>query len=171
MGSPKRLRKKYETPGFMWDAKRLEEEQKLKNDYGLKNLRELWIAASTLRNIRRKAREVLSGKEKEEVGREIIAKLSRYGVIKQDATIDDLLVINVEALLERRLQSVVFRKGMAKSMKQARQLITHGFIAINGRRVTVPSYTVATAEEPAISFYKPIKIMQEQNSENNAQSA
>ncbi|MEM0086807.1 MAG: 30S ribosomal protein S4 [Candidatus Micrarchaeaceae archaeon] len=166
MGSPKRLRKKYETPGFMWDAERLAEEHKLKDDYGLKNLRELWIAASTLRNVRRKAREVLSGKEREDVGKAIIAKLSRYGVIKPDATIDDLLVINIEALLERRLQSIVFRKGMAKSMKQARQLIAHGFIAINGRRITQPSYFVKVNEESAISFYKPINIMQE-----NAQSA
>jgi len=67
--------------------------------------------------------------------------------VRSDATLDDLLILTPEAFLERRLQTVVFKKGLAKTIKQARQLITHGFIAINGRRVTAPSYMVNLEEE------------------------
>ncbi|MGC8587125.1 MAG: 30S ribosomal protein S4 [Candidatus Micrarchaeia archaeon] len=158
MGAPKRLRKKYEKPTMMWDLHRIEEEHSLKEKYGLKNMRELWLAESELRRIRRKAREVLSGKESDETGKAMIARLSKLNVIKSSAAVDDLLVIGIEALLERRLQSMVLRKGMAKSIKQARQLVTHGFIAIDGKRITSPSYLVSADEENKISYYKPIKI-------------
>jgi len=158
VGAPKRLRKKYEKPATMWDMHRIEEEHSLREKYGLKNMREVWLAESELRRIRRKAREVLSGKESEGTGKAMIARLAKLNIIKSDAAVDDLLVIGIESLLERRLQSIVLRKGMAKSMKQARQLVTHGFIAVNGQRVTSPSYLVSADEESKITYYKPIKI-------------
>ena len=101
--------------------------------------KELWILDSELRRIRKNVRDVLSGRTEESVGRDIIARLSRYNIVKGDAKLDDLLVVNVDSFLERRLQTVVLRKGLAKSMKQARQLVAHGLIAVNGRRVTSPA--------------------------------
>ncbi len=142
----------------MWDSARIEKEHGLRDKYGLKNLRELWILDSELRRIRQNVRNVLSGKASESVGKDIAARLSRYNVVKADATLDDLLVVDVEALLERRLQTIVFRKSLAKSLKQSRQLIAHGLISINGRRVTSPGHLVLGSEEGAISYYKPIKI-------------
>ena len=64
-----------------------------------------------------------------------------------------ILSLKVQAALERRLQTLVHRKGLARSPKQARQLITHGHIAIAGRRVTIPGYHVTRIEENAISYY------------------
>ncbi|MCL5427866.1 MAG: 30S ribosomal protein S4 [Candidatus Marsarchaeota archaeon] len=158
MGAPKRRRRKYDRPSFMWSKQRIEEEHKLRDDYGLKNLSELWKAASEIRRIRRRMREVLSGRLDDGVGKDIIAKLAREGIVGENATFDDILVIKPESVLERRLQTVVYRKGMAKTLRQSRQLIAHGFIAINGRRVKSPGYIVRKTEEGIISYYKPIRI-------------
>lgn len=158
MGSPKRIRKKYEKPKMMWDKIRIDNEHKLRDSYGLRNLKELWKAASELRRVRRNVRAVLSGRASEETGKNIISRLAKYNIIRNDASLDDILVIKTEAILERRLQSVVYRKGMSKSLKQSRQLITHGFISINGRRVKSPGYLVRSDEEKAITYYKPINI-------------
>ncbi len=144
-----------------WDLQRIQEEHKLKEQYGLKTLRELWIAASELRRIRRIARGVLSGNVSNETGDELIKRLVRYNVVKTGATLDELLVIAPEALLDRRLQSIVFKKGLAKTIKQARQLITHGFVSINGMRATSPGRLVSAADESSVSYYKPIKVFDE----------
>jgi small subunit ribosomal protein S4 len=160
MGDPKKIRRKYETPSIMWDTVRIQSEHNLKELYGLKNLRELWILDSELRRIRKNVRDVLSGGSSEATGREIIARLSRYGIVKGDAKLDDLLILNVEAFLERRLQTVVFRKGLAKTIKQARQLVAHGLISINGKRMTSPGHLVLAMEENRIGYYKPINLEQ-----------
>ena len=49
---------------------------------------------------------------------------------------------NLLRLLELRLDNVVFRAGFASSRNQARQLVRHGHVSVNGRRVTIPSYTM-----------------------------
>lgn len=161
MGAPKRIRKKFKRPSGMWNKERIESEHKIRDNYGLKNLHELWKATSEIRRIRRNVRAVLSGKVGEATGNELISRLIKYGVVKEGATLDDLLVIRPENLLERRLQSVVLRKGMAKTLKQSRQLIAHGFIAVQGKRSKSPGYLVTTREEDLISYYKPININQE----------
>jgi small subunit ribosomal protein S4 len=160
MGDPKKIRKKYETPSLMWDSIRIQHEHELKERYGLKNLRELWILDSELRRIRKNVRDVLSGRTEESVGRDIITRLSRYNIVKGDAKLDDLLVVNVDSFLERRLQTMVLRKGLAKSMKQARQLVSHGLIAVNGKRLTSPGHLVLASEEDALAYFKPINLEQ-----------
>src|SRR5579863_278606 len=52
--------------------------------------------------------------------------------------------------LERRLDNVVFRMGFGVSRRQARQLVRHGHIHVNGRKVNIPSYPVSVGEEIAI---------------------
>jgi small subunit ribosomal protein S4 len=52
--------------------------------------------------------------------------------------------------LERRLDSVIFRMGFGISRRQARQLVRHGHVAVNGRKVNIPSYQVSVGEEIAI---------------------
>jgi small subunit ribosomal protein S4 len=49
---------------------------------------------------------------------------------------------NLLALLERRLDSVIFRIGFAASRAQARQVVRHGHVQVNGRKVDIPSFTV-----------------------------
>lgn len=158
MGAPKRLRKKYDKPTLMWDRERIEEQHKFIQNYGLRNLKEVWIAESELRRIRRNVREVLSGRATEKVGKEIIARLVRYSIVGTGATLDDLLIIDLDSILKRRLQTIIATRGMAKSPRQARQLITHGFISINGKRVKSPGYLVSSIEENKIGFYKAINL-------------
>lgn len=160
MGAPKRLRKTYEKPAKMWSKERIDEEHGLTKTYGLRNLKELWAAKSELRRVRSNIRKVLSMQASESVGKETIARLSKYNIVKGDATLDSVLVINVQAFLDRRLQSIVLSKGMARTQNQARQLITHGFISIEGKRVTSPGYLVTADDEGKIAYYKPIKIEQ-----------
>jgi small subunit ribosomal protein S4 len=53
---------------------------------------------------------------------------------------------NLLRLLEQRLDNVVFRAGWGSSRAQARQFVRHGHVAVNGRRVTIPSYTVRKSD-------------------------
>lgn len=130
------------------------------SEYGLKNLKELWKAESEIGKARRNARDILSGSSSnlEEMRSHITERLARLGIASRSATLDSLLDLNERSLLERRLQTIVFKKGLASTIKQARQLITHGFISIDGRRITRPGYIVESAIEGKIGYYKPIDI-------------
>lgn len=169
MGDPKRTRKKYERSKIMWDRDRISKEHALKEKFGLRNLRELWKVTTEVSRIRRNAREVLSGRSGEAVGKSIVGRLSRYSIVPSDSKVDDLLGITPEAILSRRLQSVVLKNGLARTMKQSRQLVTHGFISINGRKVKSPGYMVTSSEETKIGYYKPIDLTPpEQGAGSNA---
>jgi len=72
--------------------------------------------------------------------------------------LDDILALTVRDFLERRLQTIVLKRGLARTATQARQLIVHGFISVNGRRVNIPSYLVTSSEEPSVSYFKAIDI-------------
>ena len=161
MGHPKRNKKKYERPRRPWVLQRIKEEKELAERYGLKNKREIWKAASLIKKYRREIRSILAEiagmkpsehtKKKQE---EILKSLKRRGIVDVAAKLEDVLALDVEHLLERRLQTLVYKKGMANSLKQARQLIVHGHIAVNGRKVTIPSYIVSVDEERGISYYE-----------------
>jgi small subunit ribosomal protein S4 len=157
MGDPKFSRKLYETPNHPWQAARIREEGEIVKKYGLKNKTEIWKARSKLRSIRGQARD-LQGKQATglaQVQREtagLLSRLQRMGFISEGAGLDDILSLNVEAVLMRRLQTMVYLKGLAATPTQARQLIVHGHVAINGRRVNVPGYHVMKAEEQAIEY-------------------
>jgi len=159
MGDPRKLTKKYEIPKRIWSTERITEEGDLKKEYGLKNTRELWIARKVLRKIRREGRRLLSlGDRGKEEAKQLLASTVRLGFAKPDTTLDGLLALNMRDILERRLQTRVTKLGLAKTMPQSRQLITHGFIAINGRKFSAPSYTVPVSEELGIVLYKPIDL-------------
>ncbi|MFC1454613.1 30S ribosomal protein S4 [Candidatus Undinarchaeota archaeon] len=155
MGDPKRPRKKYSTPPHPWQIDRIESESKLVKSYGLKTKRELWKHKTQLSNYRERARKIanMSGAQAELLQKELFSKLTSMGIIdKNDATLDDVLSLEVEEFLSRRLQTLVYRKGLAFSPKQARQFIVHGHVAVDGNTVSIPSYTVLKSEEKAISF-------------------
>jgi small subunit ribosomal protein S4 len=170
MGDPRRLRKKYRAPKKLWDKLRIAEEKKLKTMYGLDSVKSLWIAREELRKVRREARKSLGmpEEEREKVIKKLAKKLSRLNILPENASVDDILSLDVRAILERRLQTLVYRKGLAKTIKQARQLITHGFIAINGKRVKSPSYLVTKEEENLIGYHKdPSNIFKSITKEEN----
>ncbi|MFA5108450.1 MAG: 30S ribosomal protein S4 [Candidatus Micrarchaeia archaeon] len=159
MGDPRKLRPKAETPRKVWDSERIKEESGLKREYGLKKTGELWTIAAELKRTRRTARSFLSlGEEGEVRGQKIVAKLKKLGVVKSDIKVEDILALTVRDFLERRLQTLVLKRGLARTPNQARQLVTHGFISVKGRRVNIPSYLVTVDEEPSISYFKAIDI-------------
>lgn len=154
MGDPRKSRKKYSTPNHPWRRERIEEEKALLDEYGFKNRKEIWKMKSFLANAKRQVKTLgsLSGKHAEMEEEQLLAKLQKYGLIDKSAQLTSVLSLSTKNVLERRLQTIVHRKGLAKSMKQARQFIVHGHIVVNGTKLTVPSYLVPVAEEGKIEF-------------------
>jgi small subunit ribosomal protein S4 len=154
MGDPKKQRKKYETPRFRWRKDILQEELKLIGQYGLRNKHELWRHKTMLSKTRGIARSLI-GKTPEErvkMEKELLTRLKKLGILDETAVLDNVLDLSIEDMLERRLQTTVFRKGLARTIFQSRQLITHGHVTIGNRRVTVPSYIVSKEEEPKVMY-------------------
>ncbi|WP_423792264.1 30S ribosomal protein S4 [Methanocaldococcus indicus] len=158
MGDPRRrYKKKYETPNHPWIKERIEREKELCRKYGLRRKREVWKAETILRKYRRQARRLIGDRSEQALieEKQLFDVLRKYGIlIKDNPTLDDVLSLTVEDILDRRLQTFVFRKGLARTPRQARQLIIHGHIAVNGRVVTVPSYMVKVEEEDKITYAK-----------------
>jgi small subunit ribosomal protein S4 len=154
MGDPRRQRRKYETPRFPWRTDILQSELKLLGQYGLRNKHELWRHKTTLSRFRELARSLLGmpTEQREKIEKQLLNRLTRLGILPDTAVLDDVLDLALEDLLERRLQTMVFGKGLAKSIYQARQLITHGHIAIAGKRVPSPSYIVLREEEATLAY-------------------
>lgn len=155
MGDPKKKSKQYEKPLRPWDRARLEKERETKKNYGLKNKKELWRIETTLRKKRKNARTLLALEPEARAKREkeLVESLVKYGIVSQTAMLDDILGLGIESFLERRLQTMVYRKGLALTPAQARQFVVHGHIAVNGKKVSTPSYLVPLKEENSISYY------------------
>ncbi|MEM3408194.1 MAG: 30S ribosomal protein S4 [Candidatus Micrarchaeia archaeon] len=159
MGDPRKLRKKYEVPQQLWDSARIEEEGSMVEEYGLKNIREVWVAKSLLRKIRNEYKALLAlGEAGNKPKQELLQRVIKAGYCKPTAVPDDILSLTTRDILERRLQTIVVRNGLAKSMRQARQLITHGYISVNGRKVRSPSYQVSVDMQSKVGYYKPINL-------------
>jgi len=78
--------------------------------------------------------------------------LKKLGLLKENQGFEEILNLNITSVMERRLQTIVHRKGFAKTMKQARQLITHSHIMINNKKIKSPSYLVDTEKEKSVGF-------------------
>jgi len=154
MGDPKKQRKKFETPRFPWRTDTLQIELNLLGQYGLRNKRELWHHKTMLSKFRGIARSLLgmSAEDRKILEKQLLDRMDRLGILPKTAVLDEVLDLSLEDLLERRLQTLVFRKGLAKSIFQARQLITHGHIAIDEKRVFTPNYLVLRDEEPKMGY-------------------
>ncbi|BAN90561.1 30S ribosomal protein S4 [Aeropyrum camini] len=155
MGDPRKPRKKWEGPKHPWIKERLERERELMGRYGLRNKKELWKAETLARRFRHRARSLLGlpPEVRREASRVLVESLYRMGLIDNpNVDIDEVLGINAEKVLERRLQTIVYKKGLANTIYQARQLVVHGHIAIAGRRVTSPGYLVSREEEKLIDY-------------------
>jgi small subunit ribosomal protein S4 len=154
LGDPKKARKQYSRPRSPWRADQLAQELYLLGTFGLRNKRELWRAQTQLSSVRKQARTLLAATEAVRLREEkkLLDSLRRRGLIGEAATLDDILSLTVEDLLARRLQSMVFKKGMALSPLHSRQLIVHGHIAIGDRVITVPGYEVGAQEDGLVKL-------------------
>ena len=158
MGDPKKQRKKYQNPKFPWSKTTLDAELRLLGEYGLRNKRELRRHRFMLSKYRTLSRKLLTGTSEERVvmEKQILNKLTNLKIVPENSGLDNILDLSIENILERRLQTLVYRRGLSKSPQQARQLITHGHILVKGQRVTSPSYLVKAEEEQKIMCSIPI---------------
>jgi small subunit ribosomal protein S4 len=154
MGDPRKQRKKYSGPQHPWNRARIEEEKVLITEYGLKNKTELWKATSKLSSFKKQAKTLTAAKSKQaEKEKELfLIKLTKLSLLSENATLDNVLDISIKDLLERRLQTIVYRKGLARSVKQARQFIVHEHIFFDGQKMNVPSFLVKAGQEVQIEF-------------------
>ncbi len=149
MGQPHRFKKKYARPKKPWDKERIEAEKKVKENYGLRRKKEIWRAESIVRDFRRRARD-LQAKKDEKLEKELLSKLNKIGIAVK--RLDDVLNLTLDHILSRRLQTIVMKKGLASTTRQARQFITHGHIMIDERKVTWPSFIVEKDMEHKITL-------------------
>lgn len=154
MGDPKKQRKKYDTPRFPWRTDIMQGELKLLGQYGLRNKHELWRFETMLSKFRGNARSLIgqTTEERKKMEEELLARLKKMGILPETAVLDDVLDLTIEDLLERRLQTIVVRKNLAKTPQQSRQLITHGHVSIGGQRIKIPGYLVTKPEEARIEY-------------------
>ena len=154
MGDPKKPRKKYETPIHPWSKERIEVEKELITKYGLKNKKEIMKMNSVLSNMKDQAKKYIAatGKQAEIEKKQLLNRIQRLALVEKLTDLDDVLGLGIEAIMERRLQTMVVRRGLARTMRQARQFITHDHICVGEKVVSSPSYLISKNEEPKISF-------------------
>ena len=167
MGDPKKIRRKYLRPKHPWQASRIAAERPLVQEYGLKNKKEIWKAQSLLKNFAHQAKSLSSIKTENDQRelQQLLARLNKLGLLKQDASREDVLGLNVHDILNRRLQTLLLKKELARTTKQARQLIVHGHIAVNRQKITIPSYLVPIDDENKISYIEKSSFNSPENPE------
>jgi len=170
MGLARKQRRKFETPNHPWQAQRIEEEKKIIEEYGLTNKKQIWKNSSILRNFRKQAREItkLRGDKKQSYSNILLAKLNRLNLVKKDSSLNDILNLELRDVLERRLQTIVYKKNLANSIKQARQFILHKKISVNGAIISSPSHLINEGDkvEYKIGFNPVLTKVIESKAEN-----
>ncbi|MFQ5907721.1 MAG: 30S ribosomal protein S4 [Thermoplasmata archaeon] len=159
MGDPKFPRARWSRPSRPFEADRIQAENDLLGQFGLRNKREVWKAESLLRHWRQRARVLqaqvrFGDPQAEKEVEELLQRLARLGILASSgAHLDDVLTLQTRNILERRLQTIAYLKGLAHTAKQARQFIVHGHISVGDRKVTVPGYLVLRDEEDSIRYH------------------
>lgn len=154
MGDPRKSKSKYTSPKKPWDKERLDAEKEIVKEYGVVNKTEIYKMNSMLRDFALRAKKLLSSAspQAEQEKKELMSKLHSLALTGENAQLDDVLALQLKNIMERRLQTLVLRKGLANTTKQARQFITHQHIKIKDRMITSPSYLVSKEEENNILF-------------------
>ena len=152
MGDPKTSRKAWKKPKRPLNYDLKMDELKTLGKFGLKTKQELWKTQTELSRVRLQARSLLALRQEERKRKEpiLMESLTKIGLVDQSSTLDDVLNLQVNDLLSRRLQTIAQRKLFFKTPYQARQAIVHGHIMIGNDVVTIPSYVVKTEEETKI---------------------
>jgi len=158
----KRKHKSYSRPKRPFDKPRIDEEAKIKEEFGLKNKREIWKAEAKIKLIREKAKKLISASEEDKHA--FFERLKKIGF--KVSTISDVLSLDKRDYMKRRLQTILVDKKFAHTSKSARQLITHKKVFVGEKNVSSPSYIVPTELESKISL-KEQKIKVKKNKEES----
>jgi small subunit ribosomal protein S4 len=157
-----RKHNKFSRPKHAFDAERIKQENVIVKKYGLKNKKEIWKAKAKLDIIRRQAKKLINASEEEQ--KKYLNRLNVLGY-KVENTVE-ILSLTEEDILKRRLQTIVFKKGVATTLKSARQMIVHKNILVGDRIVNIPSYNVKVEEEAKIiKKVKQKKVAKEEKKE------
>ena len=172
MGDPKKQRKKFSKPSHPWQKDRISAEKDILKQYGLRRKYEIWKMDSMLKKLLHRAKTVIGEKTSQSdlEKKQLLDRLHLLGLLKKDSKVEDVLNLKLKDVLERRLQTLVCRKQLAKSMLQARQFITHEQIAVGNRKITTPSYLVSISEEPQIRLVHAITVTTESNKTEKAKA-
>ena len=144
----KKQSKKYSKPRRPFDKARIEEENVLKEKYGLKNKKEIWKADASIGKIRNLAKQLITRSEEEQTF--FVERLQKKGFNVN--SIAEALSLDKEDWLKRRLQTIIFTKKLTNTPKQARQFLVHKHVSIGNQIVNIPSYQVSLEEEPLVKL-------------------
>lgn len=172
MGDPKYPRRAWRKPKRPLNYELKMEELKILGTFGLRSKRELWKAHTELSRVRHQARSLLALRQEEREQKEpiLMKSLVRIGLVSGAASLDDVLNLQIDDLLSRRLQSIVSKKFGFKTPYQARQAIIHGHVMIGDRKIDIPSYMVTLEEENNIHFSPESKIPEMLEKSNKSES-
>lgn len=166
MGHPKKQRRRYEKPSHPWQKERIDEEKEISKKYGLKNKKDIWRLSTLLSKYKRQAKKLsaLDTKQSQLETKQLFDKLKSYGLISEESY-DAVLSMDLSNLMERRLQTMLVTKKLARTVNQARQMITHNHVSINGKTITSPSHLVKVNQEDLLGFNDKSNFKDENHSE------
>jgi small subunit ribosomal protein S4 len=173
MGDPKKLKKQYKTPTQPWNSQTIEAEKALVKEYGLAKKKEIYIADTFLKKYKDIAKKLIANdskqgkKEKEQM----MTKLRGLGLLDATSELDDVLSLQLKDILERRIQSQLFRKGLARTIKQARQFITHEHVKLGDKSITSPSYLITVEQAASLTFSPNSSLVDEEHPERYSEAA
>ena len=154
MGDIKNFRRNWKKPKRPLNFDLKMDELKILGTFGLKTKRELWKTRTELSRVRNQARSLLALRQEVREQKEpiLMNSLSKVGYVESNATLDDVLNLEINDLLARRLQTIVQKKFYFKTPYQARQAVSHGHVLIGDQIVNIPSYLVNVDEEDKVKL-------------------
>jgi small subunit ribosomal protein S4 len=172
MGDPIKSRRQYASPAHPWNKARIESEKTLVSEFGLKNKREIYKHIAQVRrfvdNFKRLNYQTTEQSELEK--KQLLAKVKRLGLLSAEKELTAVLDLQIKDVMARRLQTIVYKKHLARTIAQARQMIVHRHVLVNGVPIDSPGYLVSLDEESTISFIQRSPFIAESHPERTVQT-